>query len=125
MKALSIRQPFIEMILSGQKEFEFRDWQTDYRGPMLLHASNALIIETYQDYETEFELPPIQDCQRGGIVGRCNLESIAPCVPGAYKFEWKLTDIIRFPEIIPYRGKLMLFDVPPETVPKNYYPRKD
>ncbi|MBK3802741.1 ASCH domain-containing protein [Azospirillum brasilense] len=38
-KALSVRAPWWWFILHGGKDIENRDWQTDYRGPVLLHAS--------------------------------------------------------------------------------------
>ncbi len=36
--ALSIRQPWIELILSGLKTIEVRTWSTEYRGELWLHA---------------------------------------------------------------------------------------
>ena len=38
MKALSVRAPWWWAILHG-KPVENRDWQTNYRGEVLLHAS--------------------------------------------------------------------------------------
>ena len=38
MKALSIRQPWAELIVAGLKDIENRTWRTDYRGPVLIHA---------------------------------------------------------------------------------------
>ena len=39
MKALSVRNPYAHYILCGEKEFEFRTWQTDYRGDLLICSS--------------------------------------------------------------------------------------
>lgn len=39
MKCLSIREPWASLIASGQKTIETRTWKTNYRGPVLLHAS--------------------------------------------------------------------------------------
>lgn len=39
MKALSIKEPWASMILSGKKTIETRTWKTNYRGPILLCAS--------------------------------------------------------------------------------------
>jgi len=36
MKTLSIRQPWAEMIRSGQKTIELRVWKTEYRGDLLI-----------------------------------------------------------------------------------------
>lgn len=39
MKALSIREPYASLILSGVKKIETRSWKTNYRGELYIHAS--------------------------------------------------------------------------------------
>ena len=39
MKALSLKQPFAELILQGKKKIELRKWNTKFRGKFLIHAS--------------------------------------------------------------------------------------
>jgi len=39
IKALTIRQPWAELILRGRKPFELRTWRTKYRGPLVVHAA--------------------------------------------------------------------------------------
>jgi hypothetical protein len=39
MRALSVQQPFAELIVRGLKILETRTWPTDYRGPLLIHAA--------------------------------------------------------------------------------------
>ncbi|WP_084604451.1 ASCH domain-containing protein [Desulfonatronum thioautotrophicum] len=39
--ALSIRQPWVELILPGHKTIEVRSWPTRHRGPLWLHAGMA------------------------------------------------------------------------------------
>ena len=39
MKALSIKQPFAELIIQGKKKIELRKWNTKFRGEFLIHAS--------------------------------------------------------------------------------------
>ena len=39
MKALSLKQPFAELILQGRKKIELRKWNTKFRGKFLIHAS--------------------------------------------------------------------------------------
>jgi len=39
MKALSLKQPFAELILLGRKKIELRTWNTKFRGEFLIHAS--------------------------------------------------------------------------------------
>ncbi len=45
MKALSIRQPWANMIASGKKTIETRTWRTNYRGPLLIVSSRTPRIE--------------------------------------------------------------------------------
>ena len=39
MKALSLKQPYAELIVSGKKTIELRKWNTKFRGNFLIHAS--------------------------------------------------------------------------------------
>lgn len=39
MKALSLKQPWAELILRGKKKIEIRKWNTKFRGRFLIHAS--------------------------------------------------------------------------------------
>ena len=40
MKALSVRQPWAHLIVTGIKRVENRFWETPYRGPLLIHAAS-------------------------------------------------------------------------------------
>ena len=39
MEALSLKQPWAELILQGRKKIELRRWNTHFRGKFLIHAS--------------------------------------------------------------------------------------
>lgn len=39
MKALSLKQPWAELVVSGKKKIELRKWNTCFRGEFLIHAS--------------------------------------------------------------------------------------
>ena len=39
MRALSLKQPFAELILQGRKAIEIRKWNTKFRGKFLIHSS--------------------------------------------------------------------------------------
>ncbi|MCR4327435.1 MAG: ASCH domain-containing protein [Nanoarchaeota archaeon] len=39
MKALSLKQPFAELVVSGKKTIELRKWKTNFRGKFFVHAS--------------------------------------------------------------------------------------
>ena len=117
--ALSIRQPWVELILRGVKSIELRKWTTDYRGPLWLHAPIKMD-----------ELPPLflsdSPLFVGGYVGSAVLRTILTmdarrweswrvhhCDPGPYVpgyFGWVLSDIVRFRDPLPAPGQLGLFE---------------
>lgn len=39
MKAITIKQPWASLIVSGLKDIENRSWKTNFRGRVLIHAS--------------------------------------------------------------------------------------
>ena len=41
MKALSLKQPFAELILQGKKKIDLKKWNTHFRGEFLIHASKV------------------------------------------------------------------------------------
>lgn len=45
MKALSVKQPWANMIASGEKTIETRTWMTGYRGQVLIVSSKQPRIE--------------------------------------------------------------------------------
>jgi hypothetical protein len=67
VKALSIKQPWAELIASGKKSVELRTWNTSYRGKFLVHASktpDALAMQRFG-----FTALPL-----GFVVGRARLD---------------------------------------------------
>lgn len=109
MKAISIRQPWAHDIFTGDKEYEFRSWYTDYRGDLLICATklpkvrgtisgHALIIMTLSDV---IEVTPKNYREFG--LDRSDLD-------GGKLYAWHLTGgkVIK---PIPVKGKLSLFDV--------------
>jgi len=44
MKILSVRQPWATPIVGRIKDVENRTWRTNYRGPVLVHASLRAVI---------------------------------------------------------------------------------
>jgi hypothetical protein len=81
MYCLSIRQPWVWLILYGGKDIENRDWNTHVRGPILLHASQRMSRYEYDDAWGYYEMlrdeglakgpamPGYHELPRGGIVG--------------------------------------------------------
>lgn len=64
MKALTICNPFPEMILEGEKHVENRSWRTRYRGPLVIHAGKSTKWMQPGDWATYGS-----SCSWGAIVG--------------------------------------------------------
>ncbi len=47
MKTLSLLQPWATLVVMGVKQIETRSWRTDYRGPLLIHASKGKAGEIF------------------------------------------------------------------------------
>ena len=128
MLALSIRQPWANLILEGIKDVENRNWSTKCRGRILIHAAKTcteidLIAanQCTQKYAKGRIITSLDAGPRGGIVGtveivRCVVSSKSPWFFGPYGF------VLRDPKplpFIPWRGQLGFFDVPKDELPLN------
>ena len=51
MKVLTIKQPWASLIAEGYKEYEFRTWNTKYRGELLIHAGKGVDKEATKRFE--------------------------------------------------------------------------
>jgi hypothetical protein len=71
LPALSIRQPWAELILRGAKTVELRNWTDSYRGPLLLHTGKLFA----PGFESD---PQWQELFLGGFVGVVTLLAIVP-----------------------------------------------
>jgi|SRR3989344_3657489 len=66
MKALSLKQPWAELILSGKKTIELRKWNTNFRGEFFIHASGNVDEKQMKKYN-------LKDLSIQSIVGKVNL----------------------------------------------------
>jgi hypothetical protein len=134
MKALSVRSPWWWFILHGGKDIENRDWHTNFRGTVYLHAGKWFQLdEVAGDSRTAVsiakehgrhdvgggftyrELRDVGGCIVGkiDIVG-CVSESASPWFFGKYGFV--LANPVAFEAPIPFKGALGFFDVPDGVV---------
>ncbi|MFZ7112871.1 MAG: ASCH domain-containing protein, partial [Desulfatiglandales bacterium] len=121
MKALSIKQPWAWLIVNGVKDVENRNWRSDYRGPLLIHASRTWDRKGYDfvcDRLGEY-LASKEQFAFGALIGRVEM---IDCVSspdhlpaqsrrwffGEYGFVFKQAEA--FTDPIPYKGRLGLFD---------------
>lgn len=124
MKVLTIKQPWATLIMQGDKKFEFRSWQTHYRGELLIHAGKGIdkeAIKILKKYLPE-ELP------FGKILGKVTLVDCVKMSPEfkemlikenkdiytdssfKEKYGWKLENVEKFDEQIEAKGKLSLWE---------------
>ncbi|MEG0872805.1 MAG: ASCH domain-containing protein [Clostridia bacterium] len=68
MKVISIKQPWASLIVNGYKEYEFRNWNTNLRGPIFIHASQNIEKEKLKRFEHLNLDYPI-----GKIIGSANI----------------------------------------------------
>ncbi len=127
MKALSIRQPWAELILQGRKTIELRTWQTNYRGRIAIHASQTVREEACVAYGVD----PAR-VVRGALVGTVELVDILTLDERDWEalrdqhlslsdfhgpmFGWRLEAPQRLPQPIPMRGRMSLFDVADDLI---------
>src|SRR3972149_701482 len=45
MRALSLKQPFAELVVCGRKTVELRKWNTNFRGEFFVHASGNTEVD--------------------------------------------------------------------------------
>lgn len=115
MKALSVRQPWAWAIVAGLKPVENRTWQTNYRGPLLIHAGRRDDPDGFRFLESHGIATP-EDLLRGGMIGRVELIDIATKHPSIWAqpgcFNWLLANALQTP-FRSMRGRLGLFEAPP------------
>lgn len=118
MKALSLKQPFAELILEGRKKIELRKWNTHFRGEFFIHASRNPDKESMKRFG--FTTLPL-----GFLVGKAKLTDIKIYGNGeehdndknlhlATDFWGNHGFILENPvriEPIPFKGQLNFFDV--------------
>lgn len=121
--AISIRQPWAELILCGKKTIEIRSWFTGYRGLLWLHTG----LKHNPELEKAFGF---SDLFKGGYIGSVILDTIVPFDRGRWElwrtkhldpgnhqpglYAWLLSSPCRFENPIPAPGALNLFYPPIE-----------
>ena len=115
MKALSIQQPWADLIVKGIKDIENRKWSTRIRGLILIHAGKTFDRQGY-DWVNGFHpdaLLPKDEYALGGFVGYavlsdCVTESESEWFFGPYGF---VLGMARPCQFHPYKGQLGFFEV--------------
>ncbi|MBS1340854.1 MAG: ASCH domain-containing protein [Clostridia bacterium] len=124
MKVLTIKQPWATLIMQGDKRFEFRSWQTKYRGDLLIHAGKGIDKEAMKRLAKYIP----KDMPSGKILGKVTLVHCIKCDDDfkgkclkenkdvyakstfIEKFAWQLENVEIFDEPIEAKGKLSLWE---------------
>ena len=125
MKVITIKQPWASLIAEGLKKYEFRTWNTKYRGDILIHAGKSIdkkAVERFKEYNLEYPT--------GCIIAKATLtdsiyvdddfvKEVGPTNPNVYKgiierdnwegYGFKLENIKKINPIY-INGKLSLWD---------------
>ena len=113
MRVLTVHQPWAGLLVAGIKDVENRRWETNYRGPLLIHAGAAT------DPYGRSPLPPQSSVPRAllGVV------TLLDCVerstsewaePG--QWHWLVGNARAFRHPIPATGRLGLWTPDREIV---------
>jgi hypothetical protein len=127
MKALTIRQPWADLIVSGRRPFEIRNWRPDYTGWILVHAGKKF------DEEAARRLNLFAaGLAFGAIIGKVHVDDCIEFTRESWEqlrpqhmewthyqpnmFGWRLSQAVKFERSIPWSGSLGLFDVPDAAI---------
>jgi len=130
MKALTIRQPWAELIVSGKRHFEIRKWKPSHKGWLLIHAARKMDEEAVGHLAIQVAGLPL-----GAIVGKAFIEEFVDFTPETWQalrdehmewtayqpglIGWRLGKSVKFEQPIPWSGSLGLFEIPDNAVPQN------
>jgi hypothetical protein len=112
--ALSLKQPWANLIRDGCKTIETRTWSTSFRGELLLCASKMPQIEPCGCAVCLVEVIDCRPMRRQDWRAACIAPTLCwkgePRRPARPVFGWHLTNIRPVPPI-PVRGRLQIFTV--------------
>jgi len=110
IKALSVKQPWANMIANGEKTIETRKWGTKYRGPLLIVSTAKPDI---QPAGKALAIANLIDCRPMTKAD----ESEAKCEIYPSAFAWKLSNICKI-DPFPVKGSLGIYEVElPDMIP--------
>lgn len=126
MKALSIRAPWAWAIMTAGKDIENRNWETNYRGSLLIHVSKSVQLYEINEAQarTDLWIPPKGQLNLGQVIGVVDLIGCEHShnrigqwgkwgQPSQY--HWLIANprpICRFY----HKGQLGLFDIPDDLI---------
>jgi hypothetical protein len=136
MKALSLLQPWASLVVMGLKTIETRSWSTNFRGELLIHASNGKAGEILaNDFPFKKHIPDFKKLPFGSIIGKVILRDVIRIKTGEMfgmndesinrltfeekafgdysegRFAWIFEEAIQFQKTYPAKGSLILWNI--------------
>lgn len=131
MKALSVKQPWAELIASGAKPIEVRSVPTHHRGQVAIHSSlkydgSPDAVAAWMKHrglnDHRRALDEIRALPAGRVVAIADLNACHPFFPsdaaGAHvewrpnAWAWRLAGARRVTSVLPVKGQLGLWNLP-------------
>lgn len=124
MKCLSLKEPYAELLVSGKKTIELRNWNTAFRGKFLIHASKNVDKERSESLGIDYKM-----LINGAIIGTAILYNVKQYKSelelerdknkhyayikkfGFCRYGLMIRSAHRFRSSVPYRGHLNFFEV--------------
>ena len=123
MKCLSLKQPFAELLASGKKKIELRNWNTMFRGEFLIHASRNINKDACKSIGLDSST-----IATGAVIGKAFLYDVkeyynkkdfdkdkenhlATDIYSNDRYGFLVKDAVKFDKPIPMLGKLNFFEV--------------
>lgn len=103
-KAISLKQPWANLVASGKKTIETRVWKTNYRGDLVVCSSQNPKIKPFGVALCIVELYDIKPMTKKHEEKAC-----IKLYPGAYS--WFLTNLRPISPPIPVKGSLGIFEL--------------
>ena len=113
MKAISLKQPWANLVIDGKKTLETRIWQTYYRGELVICSSSKPDLATVHPNEDRnpmgYALGTVEliDIVKMNI----NHEKDAMCKLYKGAYAWILKNPRKFKTPIKVKGQLNIFDI--------------
>lgn len=124
MKAITIKQPWASLIVSGLKDIENRSWKTNFRGRVLIHAGmkadnhwDSPVCEKVDKYLREISKGGTDwsNYHFGAIIGSVEIVDCVQNHPSIWAIKgdwnWVLANPVMFPDpITGVKGKLSFWN---------------
>jgi hypothetical protein len=108
-KAISLKQPWANLVAEGKKTIETRKWQTKYRGDLIICSS-----KTVDTYPAGYALCIVELYDIRPMEVKDEKQACYEIYPNAYS--WLLRNLRKIDPIFPVKGQLSIFEI---NVPKN------